>query len=132
MAITLLTSVFGTQINLVVQPRLTERVYSGFPAAHGVTTMFMGSRGRQVTVSGRIVVAGATYTLGRVAAQVAIDAIEAYLWAPAADYSFYGCVFYAVVWESFHITPDSRGKAFHYCGPGYIEVDFIVQGRTIL
>jgi len=131
MSITL-TTVFGSQINVVVQPRLTERVYSGFPAAHGVTTMFMGSRGRQITVSGRIVVSASTYTLGRVAAQVAIDAIEAYLWAPAADYTFYGCIYYAVVWESFRIIPDAGGKAFHYCAPGYMVVDFIVQGRTIL
>lgn len=127
-----LTTVFGSQINVVVQPRLTERVYSGFPAAHGVTTMFMGSRGRQVTVSGRIVVAAANYTTGRVNAQIAIDAIEAYLWAPAADYSFYGCTYYAVVWESFRIIPDNRAKGFHYVAPGFVVVDFVAQGRTIL
>jgi hypothetical protein len=127
-----LTTVFGSQVNVVVQPRQTERVCSGFPAAHGVATMFLGSRGRLITISGRIVVSGANYTAGRIAAQVAIDAIEAYLWAPAADYSFYSCVFYAVVWESFRIIPNAQGKAFHYCAPGYIEVDFIMQGRTIL
>ena len=127
-----LTSVFGSQINVVVQPRQTERVYSGFPAAHGVTTMFMGSRGRPVTVSGRIVITASTYTLGRQYAQAAIDAIEVYLAAPAADYTFYGCTYYATVWDTFRIIPDSRGKAFHYCAPGYIEVDFVMLGRTIL
>jgi hypothetical protein len=127
-----LTSVFGSQINVVVQPRLTERVYTGFPAAHGVTTMFMGSRGRQVTVSGRIVTSVTTYALARVAAQVAIDAIEPYAWAPAADYTFNGCIYFAVVWEPLRIISNDKGKAFHYCAPGYIEVDFVMQGRTLI
>jgi hypothetical protein len=127
-----LTDIFGSQIKVMVQPRQTERTYTGFPAAHGVTTMWMGSRGRPVTVAGRIVTSVTTYALARVAAQAAIDAIEAYLWAPAADYSFNTCVFYATVWDSFRIVPDSGGKAFHWCTPGYIVVDFIMEGRTIL
>lgn len=127
-----LTSVFGTQIRLVVQPRQTERTYTGFPAAHGVTTMFMGSRGRPVTVAGRIIASGANYAAARVAAQVAIDAIEVYLAAPAADYSFGSCVFLATVWDSFRIVPDAGGKAFHWCAPGYMVVNFTMEGRTIL
>jgi len=127
-----LTNVFGSAINVVVQPRDSERLYHGFSGAHGATTMFVGTRGRRITVTGTISYTAANYTLARIGAQAAIDAIEAYLWAGAADYSFYGCVFYAVVWDSFRLITDTFGKAFHWNLPGYLTVRFVATGRSLL
>jgi len=127
-----LTTIFGTEINVVVQPRDVERLYAGFPGAHGVTTMFMGSRGRKVIISGRIATAGTNYNAARINCQIAIDSIEPYLWSPATDYSFRGCVFYAVVFDQFRILPDRANKYFHWVSPGYVTADFLCFGRAIL
>jgi hypothetical protein len=127
-----LSTVFGSAINVVVQPRDSERTYSGFPGAHGVTTMFLGTRGRMIQVTGRIACSGANYAAARTNCQIAIDAIEAYLWAAAADYSWGTCVYYAVVWDSFRLVGDANGKFFRWTMPGYCIVDFIASGRAIL
>lgn len=127
-----LSTIFGPEINVGVQPRLTERSFHGFPGAHGVTTMFLGSRGREVRITGRIVTAGAGYDAARVSCQVAIDAIEAWLFAPAADYSWGSCVYYAVVWEDFRLLPDGEGKFFSWLAGGKVAVDFVCIGRTLI
>lgn len=127
-----LSTVFGSEINVVVQPRDTERSYNGFPGAHGVTTMFLGSRGRRIQVQGRIACSGANYAAARTNCQQAIDAIEAYEWAPATDYTWGTCIYYAVVWEPLRLITGDKGKAFHWVAAGYCYVDFIASGRAIL
>jgi len=127
-----LSTVFGSEINVVVQPRDSERTYSGFPGAHGVTTMFLGTRGRRIQVSGRIACTGAGYAASRTNCQAAIDSIEMYLWAGAIDYTWGTCVYYAVVWDEFRLVGDSGGKFFRWTVPGYCIVDFVASGRAIL
>jgi len=127
-----LSTVFGSEINVVVQPRDSERTYSGFPGAHGVTTMFLGTRGRRIQVSGRIACTGADYAAARTNCQIAIDAIEVLEWAPATDYTWGTCVYYAVVWEPLRLVTDDKGKAFRWGIDGYCKVDFIMTGRGLL
>ena len=127
-----LTTVFGSEINVVVQPRDLARQYSAFPGAHGVTAMHLGSRGRRIRVTGRIACSGVSYDAARTACQVAIDSIEAYLWAPAADYNLGSCIYYAVVWDRFVLVERDRGKVFHYCSPGVVVADFVCEGRTLI
>ena len=128
-----LTTVFGSEINVVVQPRDVARQYSAFPGAHGITAMHLGSRGRRVRVTGRIATAGASYDAARTNCQIAIDSIEPYLWAPAADYNLGSCVFYAVVWDRFGlIERGRRRKVFSYCSPGVVVCDFVADGRALI
>ena len=126
-----LTTIFGSEINVAQQPRIVDRYYHGFAAAHGVTCMFMGTRGSKLAISGRIAVAGANYNAARTSCQAAIDAIETYLWAPAIDYSFRGTTFFAVVFDQFSLISDSANKVFHWCA-GYCICDFTCHGRCLL
>ena len=127
-----LSTIFGPEINVVVQPRDVERSYSGFPGAHGVTTMFMGSRGRSIRITGRIATYGVNYAAARTACQAAIDAIEAYLWAPAQDYHWGNNIYYAIVFDAFRILGDRNGKGFRWTRDGYCVADFVMTGRAIL
>ena len=94
--------------------------------------MFYGSRGRRVRITGRIVTAGANYNAARVSCQVAIDAIEAYQWAPAADYHWGSNVYYAVVFDAFRLLGDRNGKFFSWSAPGYVVANFVCTGRTLI
>ncbi len=127
-----LSTIFGPEINVVVQPRDVERSYSGYPGAHGVTTMFLGSRGRRIQISGRIVTNGVNYNLARVSCQTAINAIEAYLWSPAHDYHWGNNVYYACVFDSFRLLGDANGKFFTWSVPGYVVANFICTGRALI
>jgi len=127
-----LSTIFGSEINVVVQPRETERSYAGFPGAHGVTTTFLGSRGRRIQITGKIACSGGSYDAARVACQAAIDAIEAYLWSAAHDYHWGSNVYYAVVFDSFRLLGGGNGKFFHWTTEGYCTVDFVMTGRAII
>ena len=127
-----LTAIFGSNINVYVQPRMVERQYVGFTGAHGLLAMHLGTRGRQVVVSGTLrAYSVVNYAAARVLLQAAIDTIEPYLWSDAADYSFYGVTYPMVVWDKFHLVPDSEGKVFHWAIPGWATCKFTAHGRSL-
>jgi len=127
-----LTTIFGNEIKVHLQPVIIDRQYSGFPGAHGLTAMHMGSRGYPLTVTGKLASSGVNYTAARAAVRAVIDGIEDYLFADAADYVFFGVTYYSVVWEKFQLLPDGTGKVFHYTSEGYCTADFIMLGRSLL
>ena len=127
-----LSTIFGSEINVVVQPRDSQRSYAGYPGGHGVTTMLLGSRGRRIQITGKIACSGVNYAAARTACQVAIDAIEAYQWSAAYDYHWGDCIYYAVVFDSFRLLGDGNGKFFHWTTEGYCTVDFVMTGRALL
>ncbi len=83
-----LTTIFGSDITVTVQPRKADRQFVGFSGANGMTSMNLGTRGRQITVTGRLYAAGANYNAARANLQAVIDAIESYQSALAADYTY--------------------------------------------
>ena len=127
-----LTTIFGSEINVYIQPRQSERQYAGFPGSHGVVTMHLGTRGRQLVISGTLRATGANYSVARAALQAAIDSIESYLWAYAADYSFAGTVFATTVFDKFQLVPDSKGKVFRLTREGWVTCNFTMYGRSLV
>lgn len=127
-----LATIFGSAIKVGVQPRQSERQYAGFPGAHGVTTMAMGTRGRQLVITGTFYQNGENYAAARAALQTAIDAIEAYLYAAAADYTYGGQTYYNVVFDKLSLVPDQQGKFFHWNAGGYVTVKFVCYGRCLI
>jgi len=120
-----LTSIFGTEINVVPQPRKADRQYSAFPGVHGLTAMHLGSRGYPIIIRGTI--RAATRPL----LESAKAAIEAYQFVAAADYSFQGTTYGNVVWGPFEIETDSSGRALHFTAGGYFY-KFVCRGRSLL
>ena len=127
-----LTTIFGTNINVYQQPVRSVRQYSGFPGAHGLAGMHLGTRGRPLVISGSIAVTGATYSIARAAMRTAIDAIEAYLLIDPADYSFATEIYYAVVFDRFELVPDGSGKVFHWAMGNRLICKFKCWGTSML
>ena len=121
-----LTTIFGSEIKVYAHPRIVHRQYSGFPGADGLTAMFLGSRGFPLVISG--VVREASRPL----CEAAVSSIADYLWAAAADYSFYGTTYEAVVFERIQLVPDSEGKALHLNSLGQVFCQFVCHARSLL
>lgn len=126
-----LTDVFGAEINVYHQPRHVERQYAGFTGAHGLIAFHLGTRGRRLVVTGTLRAYAVSYAAARALLQIAIDAIEVYEWADAADYVFCGVTIPMVVWDKFELVPDNNGKVFHWVLPGWVTCKFIANGRSL-
>jgi len=129
---TALTDIFGDEICVYAQPRQVDRQYVGFPGANGLVGMHMGSRGRQLVITGRLREDGANYQAARTALQAIIDEIEEYLNAELADYSFMGDTYEKVVFDRFNLLPDGKGKLFFMNSAGEVFVDFVCFLRQML
>jgi len=125
MAATPLTNIFGTEIKVYAQPRQGQRQYAAFPGADGVVGMFMGTRGRQIVITGMLADTGSNYYNARANLQATIDAIEAYQQEPEADYSFAGETYTDVVFDKFQLVPDNNGKVFYWTSDGYVTCKFV-------
>ncbi len=128
---TSLRSIFGNEIKVVAQPRQIDRQYTGFPGAHGVIGMHLGSRGYQLVISGTLRATGASYAAASANLQIIIDALELYLFAIAADYSHDGTTYYSVVLDRFQLLPDGEGKSFHLTSTDYVTCSFIYYARAL-
>ncbi len=128
---TALISIFGSEIKVGFQPHVSQIQYTGFPGAHGLTGMHMGSRGYPIFVTGKLFGTGGSYAVARADLTTWIDAIENYLWADLEAYTFGGNIFYYVVFESFKLLP-RRGKYFFLTSEGAVVCDFICVLRSLI
>ena len=127
-----LTTIFGSEIKVAAQPRRAEKQYAGFPGAHGLVGMDLGTRGRRMTVTGRLRASGSDYDDARGNLQTTIDTIEAYLWAEAADYTFKGETYNNVVFDKLELLVDNKGTVFHLTSDGKVTVDFVCLMTILL
>jgi len=126
-----LTTIFGSDIQVAAQPRQAKRQHSGFSGAHGVTSMNLGTRGRLITVRGRITGVGAGYDAARANAQAYIDFIESYQWNDGLDYYCREQHYYHVVFEHFELTPVNE-VIFHHSSEGKVIVYFLATLRSLI
>ena len=126
-----LTTIFGTAIKVYAQPRNIDRSYVGLAGSQGVLSMHLGTRGRQLVITGRMGSYGANYTIARANLQAVIDSIETWLYpgVAAADFSFFGYTYYNCVFDQFRLIPAAGGKVFQYTAERYAVVDFVAYLR---
>ncbi len=130
---TALTAIFGNELKVVAQPRVAQRQYAGFPGAHGVAAMHMGSRGFAIIVSGKLrQTSGANYAAKRATLETTVVAIEQYLWLGAADYTYGNVTYYNVVFENFLLQPVGQGKYYYQNSEGQVVCDFVCRGRGLI
>jgi len=120
-----LNNIFGIETQVYLQPRNIERQYVGFPGGHGVVAMHLGTRGRRLVITGTIRAAT------RALCQTAVEAIEPYLWANGADYTYKGGYYYGIVFDHFQLLPDYEGKVFHFTA-GSVFCRFVCYGRSLV
>lgn len=126
-----LTTIFGTNIKVYSQPLNIDRPYVGLAGAQGVLSMHLGTRGRQIVVTGRLGASGANYTLARANLQAVIDSIETWLYpgVPAADFSFFGYTYPNCVFDQLRLIPAADGKVFQFTAENYAVCDFVAHIR---
>lgn len=121
------TTVFGGEIKVFAQPRQARRQYTGYPGAHGLTAMHLGSRGRPIVITGRLAAGGANYNTARSNLQTIINNIENYAWYYPDTYTFKGTTYRNVVLDGFSLVPDGEGKVFHWTSEGFAIADFVAR-----
>jgi len=129
---TALITLFGSEITARAQRREADREFNGFAGAHGLTSMLLGSRGKDVIVKGVIRGTGNTYDLARADAIDSFDSMETWLFAPADDYTFHGDTYESVVWNKITMVPDAAGKMFRQTSSGNVIVEFVAYGRSLV
>jgi len=127
-----LTAVFGTEICVADNALVVPRIFTGYPGAHGMTSMYLGSRGYPLIVTGTLAAAGGDYAAARAAVQTIITDLDDYILAEPADYSYQGVTYYDVVIERIDYLRDAAGKMYHYTSEGYCVVKFIAHLRALI
>lgn len=127
---TALIDLFGTEIKVFAQPRLVETQFVGFPGAHGVVAMNLGTRGKPIIITGTLREAGNSYDTSRKNLDDWITDIEALLWAEAADYTYHGQTFEQIQFVKFDLLPDGEGKLYHMTQDGVVA-NFIMRGHIL-
>ena len=120
-----LRDIFGSEIKVVAQPRRPQRQHAGFPGAHGMTSMNLGTRGRIITVTGRIVGSGIDYAAARRDAEASVAAIDLHQDYDGLSYTYFNEQYDNVVFVSFELLQDNQGKAYHYTSEGLVFVNFV-------
>jgi hypothetical protein len=120
-----LTTIFGSEIKVNSQPREVDRQYTAYPGSHGNTSMFMGSRGHPLIVSGTIRAAT------RALCEAAVRAVESWQWSPAQDYTCFNVLYPLVEWNRIILIVDDNGKDFHITPTG-VRCNFVAIGRTLI
>jgi len=126
-----LTTIFGTEIKVYLQPRQAHRQYVGFPGVHGVVAMHLGTRGRQLVISGTLAATGANYNAARTNLQTWLNSIEEYLNIGYASYTYCGHTYDYLVFDRLQLVPDNTGKAFHFTAAGYVTCQFVCYGTLL-
>ena len=122
-----LTNLFGTsELVAFDKPHDIERQFAGFPGAHGVTSMFMGSRGTALVVKGTL------RAESQAALQLLIRSVAALQFLDAADYSHQNYTYYSVVWGPMQLIDSSRGTPISFNSSGQYFATFIMQGRSLI
>jgi len=122
-----LNTIFGTEINVSEQPRRSQRQFSGFAGAHGLTALHLGTRGKVVTISGTLRAAGVSYNAALAALKAALAVLEAYQWAIIADYTYRGVAYPNAVFEDFKLVKKSNGKMFTRTSTGCVTCNFTIN-----
>jgi len=118
-----LSNLLGNELNVGIVPPATQRTFTGYAGADGITSMNMGHRGYVIPINGKIRVTGATYQLARAAADAAIlNIARLQYWAPGI-YTHAGSSYYNAIFHGFRVT----GKKYRYTNVGYMIVEFTIN-----
>ena len=121
-----LTTVFGSQVSVSFQPRRAHRLRSAFSGANGLTDVMLGTRGYPIVVTGVLYGSGVNYAAARADIVSQIEGIEAYLWDPEEDYTYFNETHYNVVLDRIELIPSGNPpRVFRQTADGYAMVQFI-------
>ncbi len=126
-----LIDILGSEITAYAQNRIADREFSGYAGSHGLTSMLLGSRGKEIVVRGIVRGSGRDYISARADAVKKMDEIEALQWQQAADYYLKGENYHTVVWVKVEKIPDSNGVVYRQNSKGTVLVQFVLSGRSL-
>jgi hypothetical protein len=126
-----LQSIFGDEISVGEGHRQADREFTGYAGAHGLTSMLLGSRGRDVIVRGIVRGSGTNYSTARRNAAGKLDDLENAQWLDPDEYSFMGNTYYSVVWNRLELVPGPNGQTYCQTATDVI-VQFIMYGISLI
>ena len=122
---TALSTIFGADIKVGYSPPVHRRQFAGFPGAHGLVSLYLGTRGYEIRVTGTLWTTAGSYAAARALMQTQIDLINAYGAAVPATYTHQGDTYYNVVFGPLKISPSGPdAKTFHWTAAGYCTCRF--------
>lgn len=126
-----LTSWFGPNITVHRQPYITENQINGFPSAHGVTIMQLGTRGAPLIIRGRLYATGANYEASRANLDDWIYDIETLLWSGPGYYYYKGSYYNDLQFLRMELIPGAGGRVYHF-DSNWVFVDFVMYGHILI
>jgi len=86
----------------------------------------LGTRGYPIVVTGVLYGSGVNYAAARADIVSQIEGIEAYLWDPEEDYTYFNETHYNVVLDRIELIPSGNPpRVFRQTADGYAMVQFI-------
>jgi len=123
-------TIFGSEVKVVIQARDSRRSFVGFPGAHGMASMSMGSCGYEIIISFRARATGANFAA---AANLlfAIRTVEAYQWAAATAYTYKGVTHSNVVFNRLRMRSGADDKMSHMTST-HVFADGVMTVRSLI
>ncbi|MGD0077031.1 MAG: hypothetical protein ABSB91_00235 [Sedimentisphaerales bacterium] len=128
---TALTTAFGFEINVSDQPRIAEIQFVGFPGAHGVTSMHLGTRGRPFKITGKLATTGNGFDAALANLKTWIAELELLTYSPAADYTYHGQTFSNLQFIKLDIIADGSGRQYHFTSAN-VFCNFVMHGHILI
>ena len=126
-----LNSIFGDEINVHDGHRQADREFTGYAGNHGLTSMLLGSRGKDIIVRGTVRGSGGNYGSARNDAADKMAEIEAAQWLDEDDYTFFNDTYKSVVWNKVEKIPNDKGQVYFQSSSGEVLVNFVAYGISL-
>lgn len=130
-----ITDIFGTEITVSAAQGQSERSFSSYPGAHGVTSMYMGRRGWRLVIRGRIRSPITNYNAARTYIQNLINTIETWDGAAEQDLTYRGWTYRNAIMlplpRGFRLAPGPDGKEIRWTADGGCIADFVSEWMVL-
>lgn len=118
-----LSSILGNELIVGIVPPATQRTFTGYAGADGITSMNMGHRGYVVPIKGKIRVTGGSYAAARANADVVILNIAALQYWNPGIYTHLGSSYYNAIFHGFRVTSEK----YRFTNVGHMTVEFTIN-----
>jgi len=130
---TSLTTIFDTdELVVTTHPAIVDRLYSGFAGASGLVAMWLGKRGRLITIEGRLKSdTNSSYSSARADLLDKIYAAEELMSLDAADYTYQGETMKNLLFDRMELLPSYGSQYYAQDSGGYLSCKFVYYCRSL-
>jgi hypothetical protein len=117
---------------VTIHPVITDRMYSGFAGANGLTSMNLGKRGRMITIEGKLTSDNHNnYQSARMNLLSKIYKLEKLSDLAEGDYTYMGQTHKNIIFDKLELLPSYGNQYYIQDSKGYLSVRFIYYCRSL-